>query len=637
MGKEAREAVHVLIFPYPAQGHINPMLQFGKRLAAASRVKATLATTVYLSKSTRLETGSILVDTISDGYDETGFTGADSAEAYLSSLRAVGSKTLADLIQRHSSSPHPIKCVVYDSVIPWVMDVAKDHGLAGAAFFTQSCAVNNMAYYVYHGLLHLPISSTLVSIPGMPFLEVGDLPLFLSDPEAHPAYLEATLDQYSNVDKADFLLVNTVYELEEKEARKAVHVLIFPYPAQGHINPMLQFGKRLAAASRVKATLATTVYLSKSTRLETGSILVDTISDGYDETGFTGADSAEAYLSSLRAVGSKTLADLIQRHSSSPHPIKCVVYDSVIPWVMDVAKDHGLAGTAFFTQSCAVGDLPLFLSDPEAHPAYLEATLDQYSNVDKADFLLVNTVYELEEKAVDAVSTQCGVLTVGPTLPSLYLDNLVMEDKAYGLHLFNPDHETTTNWLKDKPPNSVVYVSFGSQASLSEEQMNELAWGLNASDCYYLWVIRASEQAKLPKHITAETGDNGVIVKWCAQLEVLSSATVGCFLTHCGWNSTLEALSLGVPMVAMPQWADQTTNAKLIQDVWKVGRRVKSEEKGIVTGREIAGCIREVMHGGKAEEMKANSKRLSCLIKGAVSKGGSSSKNIDKFVSKLVG
>ncbi|KAJ6366650.1 hypothetical protein OIU77_003101 [Salix suchowensis] len=84
-----------------------------------------------------------------------------------------------------------------------------------------------------------------------------------------------------------------------------------------------------------------------------------------------------------------------------------------------------------------------------------------------------------------------------------------------------------------------------------------------------------------------ESSGKGVIVSWSPQLDVLAHRSVGCFITHCGWNSTLEALSLGVPMVAMPHWTDQPTNAKCIADVWQVGVRVKPNEKGIVTKEEV--------------------------------------------------
>ncbi|GAB4825783.1 hypothetical protein Ancab_008659 [Ancistrocladus abbreviatus] len=311
------------------------------------------------------------------------------------------------------------------------------------------------------------------------------------------------------------------------------------------------------------------------------------------------------------------------------HSLLCIPWPIASSTILTLVSVPGLP-------LLGIEDMPSFLSVPGLYPAYLQSSLDQYSNVDKADFMLVNTIYELEDKVVDSISTQYPILTIGPTIPSVYLDNRIEDDKFYGLSLFNPDYEITTNWLKDKPPSSVVYVSFGSVCSLGEDQIMELARALKASNCYYMWVIRASLQAKLPKTIFNEIGEKGIIVKWSPQLEVLANKAVGCFLTHCGWNSTLEGLCLGVPMIAMPQWADQMTNAKLIQDVWKVGIRVKFDhERGIVTGEEIMNCIIEVMCGGSAEEMRVNAKRLRHIEKKAISEGGSLDKNINKFVSDL--
>ncbi|CAL5391735.1 unnamed protein product [Camellia sinensis] len=96
-------------------------------------------------------------DTISDGYDEGGFMQAGDVQAYLTRLEATGSKTLADLIKRHQNSDHPIDCIVYDAFLPWALEVAKEFGLAGAAFFTQPCAVNYIYYYAHKGLLKLPV------------------------------------------------------------------------------------------------------------------------------------------------------------------------------------------------------------------------------------------------------------------------------------------------------------------------------------------------------------------------------------------------------------------------------------------------------------------------------------------------
>ncbi|KAA8527228.1 hypothetical protein F0562_034675 [Nyssa sinensis] len=472
----------------------------------------------------------------------------------------------------------------------------------------------------------------------------------------------------------------------EKEKRwSGVHVLALPYPSQGHVNPMLQFCKRLVSKG-LRATLAITNFISKSNSTTlplhqhpqsqthySHSVQLATISDGYDEGGFMQAESIRAYLARLQAAGSKTLAQLIERHQSSDqYPIDCVIYDAFLPWALDVTKQFaGLVGAPFFTQPCAVNyiyyyvhhgllnpplsslpvdsipglpslqleDMPSFIYVHGSYPAYFELVLKQFLNVDQADYVLVNTFYSLEAEVVDAMSKISPLITIGPTIPSFYLDKRVENDNDYGLNLFplDPSGASGTNWLSNKPTGSVVYVSFGSMANLGQDQMQELAWGLKNSNCYFLWAIRASEEeAKLPEKFREETSEKGLFMRWSPQLEVLSSEAVGCFFSHCGWNSTIEALSLGVPMVVMPQWTDQTTNAKFVQDVWKMGIRVKVDDKGIVGRQEIEACIREVMEGETGKEMKKNAIKWRDLAKEAVSEGGTSDLNINEFVSKLM-
>jgi pathogen-inducible salicylic acid glucosyltransferase len=233
------------------------------------------------------------------------------------------------------------------------------------------------------------------------------------------------------------------------------------------------------------------------------------------------------------------------------------------------------------------------------------------------------------------MASRWPVKTIGPTIPSIYLDKRLEDDKEYGLNLFKPNVDACMKWLDTKEIGSVVFASFGSLAALGEEQMEELSLGLKNSNCYFLWVVRESEEKKLPDNFLEETTEKGLVVTWCPQLDVLAHKAIGCFMTHCGWNSTLEALSLGVPMVAMPQWTDQPTNAKFIADVWKVGIRIKLNEKGIATREEIELCIREVMEGERGKEMKKNSLRWKELAIEAVDEGGSSDKNIEEFVAKL--
>lgn len=210
---------HVLMIPYPSQGHINPMLQFSKRLGTKG-VRATMVTTIYISKTMHLQSssleGSVQFEFISDGYDQGGFSQVGSIPTYLSRMKVIGSKDLRELIQKHNFSDHPIDCIVYDPLLEWVLDVAKESGLRGAAFFTQMCAVNYMYYYVHHGLLKLPISSIPISIPGLPLLDLKDTPSFVYEPGFYPAYYELVMNQFSNIHKADIILVNSFYKLEDQ-------------------------------------------------------------------------------------------------------------------------------------------------------------------------------------------------------------------------------------------------------------------------------------------------------------------------------------------------------------------------------------------------------------------------------------
>ncbi|KAG2669734.1 hypothetical protein I3760_14G047100 [Carya illinoinensis] len=301
----------------------------------------------------------------------------------------------------------------------------------------------------------------------------------------------------------------------------------------------------------------------------------------------------------------------------------------------------GLVGAVFFTISCIVdnifyhvheGLLKLPLSEPEillpglpplepedmvsfiyglkSYPAFFDMFVKQFSNVNKADWVLCNTFYKLEQEAVDWMAKIWPLKIIGPTIPSMFLDKRLEDDRDYGFSIFKPTTDACMKWLNDRPKGSVVYVFWGSMAVLEAEQMQEIAWGLRMSNCSFLWVVRASEEAKLPENFVEETSKKGL--------------AVGCFVTHCGWNSTLEALSFGVPMVAVPQWTDQGTNAKFIIDMRKVRREVAEH------------CIREIMEGERGKEIKKNAFKWRKFAKEAVDQGGSSNKNIEEFVAKVV-
>ncbi|XXG62091.1 hypothetical protein AAC387_Pa05g0530 [Persea americana] len=447
------------------------------------------------------------------------------------------------------------------------------------------------------------------------------------------------------------------------------HALVLPYPTQGHINPTLQFAKRLVSKG-LKATLVPTIFLSKTTEIEPSPVAVEPISDGWDETGYAEAGSVDAYLKRMETVASRTLAELIHRQAQSGNPVSCLVYDSFLPWALDVAKGLGLTGASFFTQTCSVSaiyyhvhhgnlkvpldvtavttvtlpalpelgipDIPSFFSEVGSYPAYLQLVLNQFSNLEKADWVLFNTFDKLEEQMVKWMEERWRMITIGPTLPSMYLDKRLEGDENYSVNLYKPDIAAYMKWLDTKPTGSVVYISFGSLVKLSEEYMEELACGIRGSNNYFLWVVREIEKKKLPAKLIEDMEDMGMIVTWSKQIEVLAHEAVGCFVTHCGWNSTMEALCLGVPMVCMPQWTDQPTNAKFVVDVWGVGVRLKVDDKGIVRREEMESCIKEVMEGERSEEIKRNAKKWKELSKEAMDEGGSSDKNIDEFVESFL-
>ncbi|KAH6834868.1 hypothetical protein C2S53_003868 [Perilla frutescens var. hirtella] len=434
------------------------------------------------------------------------------------------------------------------------------------------------------------------------------------------------------------------------------HVLVVPFPAQGHINPVLAFAKRLASEG-INVTFIITTKLSKFAKIsDCSSITIDYISDGSEEE-VKEPETIEAYRNRIKAVFSANLAEFIQRS-----PAKLVIYDSTMSWVLDLAHDRGLLGAPFFIMSSAVvsifyhlkqgslkfpyedspvslpalptlqiNDLPS-LSHPfmRSSQTAFKMLVAQFLNLERADWIFINTFDMLEKEVVEWMASRWPIKTVGPTF---LLQQKHDKFSNHTINLFEAKHDSYKEWLDSREIGSVVYVSFGSIASLDKEQMEELALGLIKSNCYFLWVVRSSEMDKLPENFNSE---KGLIVEWCNQPEVLAHPALACFLTHCGWNSILEALSYGVPLIAMQQWVDQNTNAKFIQDVWSVGVGTGVGENGIIGREEIAMCIEQVVGGERSIELKRNACKFKKLANEAVEYGGTSANNIQDFVSKLM-
>ncbi|XP_045788354.1 hydroquinone glucosyltransferase-like [Trifolium pratense] len=291
-------------------------------------------------------------------------------------------------------------------------------------------------------------------------------------------------------------------------------------------------------------------------------------------------------------------------------------------------------------------DLPsVFLMDRSS--LVYELVLRHTKNFSLADGVLVNSFLEMEENTMRALTrndhnnnkTQL-VYLVGPILQT-------------GLET-EPKGSDCEKWLENQTQNSVLYVCFGSGGTLSQEQINELAFGLELSGVKFLWVLREPSNSKnvdyqsasndddnilkfLPQGFLERTKEHGLVVPfWAPQTQILSHTSIGGFLTHCGWNSILESIMLGVPMITWPLFADQRMNAILLIESLKVGLEVKFNENGIAEREEISNVIRDLMLGEKRSVIQQKIEELKDVAKGALGEDGSSTRTLSQFVTTLM-
>ncbi|KAG5252120.1 hypothetical protein OIU78_011107 [Salix suchowensis] len=461
------------------------------------------------------------------------------------------------------------------------------------------------------------------------------------------------------------------------------HFLLVTYPAQGHINPSLQLAKGLTRIG-VLVTLVTSLSAGRrmsKTSFPDGLSFV-TYSDGYDDGLEPGGD-LERLASELKRRGSQTLNEVIADSAKEGKPVTCVVYTIFLHWAADVARAQHLPAALLWIQPATVfdiyyyyfngygdifnnckdtsyvielpglppltsRDLPSFTLPSNTYTVILRSFQEQLEHLSQEPNprVLVNSFDALELGPMNATE-KFKLIGIGPLIPSAFLDGKDPLDRSFGGDLFRVS-EDYTEWLNSKTESSVVYVSFGSILVLSKRQVEEVARGLVDSGFPFLWILR-DEQNKNGEEEDEEGGHlsacreailegQGKIVPWCCQVEVLSHPSTGCFVTHCGWNSTLESLVSEVPVVAFPHWTDQGTNAKLVADVWKTGVRVVANEEGIVEGDEIKRCLDLVMSPGKTgEEIRKNAGKWKDLARDAVREGGSSDKNLRAFVREVDG
>ncbi|CAL9109024.1 unnamed protein product [Musa textilis] len=247
-----------------------------------------------------------------------------------------------------------------------------------------------------------------------------------------------------------------------------------------------------------------------------------------------------------------------------------------------------------------------------------------------ADLVLCNTVQELEPETISALQLEKPFYAIGPIFPAGFTKSAV----ATSLWA----ESDCSRWLDSKPPGSILYISFGSYAHISRRDLKEIAHGVLRSKARFLWVLRpdvvsSDDPDPLPESFIEDSKGRGMVVPWCCQTAVLSHRSIGAFLTHCGWNSILESVWCGVPLLCFPLLTDQFTNRKLVVQDWRIG--LDSGEKNKVGRKEVAEGIESVM-GEVGDELREKVKDVRRTLERALGPQGSSQTNLDRFIADLM-
>ncbi|PIA37045.1 hypothetical protein AQUCO_03100060v1 [Aquilegia coerulea] len=460
------------------------------------------------------------------------------------------------------------------------------------------------------------------------------------------------------------------------------HVVIFPYMAQGHTLPLLDLSKAFSRIG-VKVTIITTplnepsiqTYITKNHHIHLKVIpfpCVDDLPKGCENTShLPSMDFLVPFMYATKGL-QLPFHQVLQDMSNSDEGLPlCVISDFFLGWTLDTCRSfeiprlifHGMGVLSMAICKTVWVHAPHMTAASDSEPLHLPGlnlpftlstaelpeTLrtpnhdDRFSKfvseVGQADVeswgIIVNSFLELEQPHVKSFESfyQNGAKAwcLGPLLLYNELEKI-------------PDQYPTATcmkWLTEQAmPASVIYVSFGTQADVSDTQLDEVAFGLETSGYSFLWVVRSSTWC-LPKGLEERIRNKGLIVSgWVDQRRILGHRSTGGFLSHCGWNSVLESLSIGVPILAWPMMAEQSLNAKLVVDGFGAGVKIPMEsgleaEHQVIGRKAICQGVRELMGGKKASYVRERAQALGRAGTRAVQEDGSSHETLRKLIDTL--
>lgn len=462
------------------------------------------------------------------------------------------------------------------------------------------------------------------------------------------------------------------------EAKRSPHFVLFPFLAHGHVPAFLRLACLLRALRPgLEVTLVSTARLLGSLTLPPASppVRLHALPFVPADHGLPpGADSlADVQIHQFITffTASESLRPAFEKFVSGIGSPVCIVADAFFGWTAEVARARG-ASHAVFLPGGAFGNAVFFSvweHLPHALTAADEFPLPDFPDVvlhrtqiprfilsatgadpwtaffrrviascRKTDALLVNTVRELEPSGLDMLRRSFGVQPwpIGPVLAEPTAPSSDSRDDA-----------SIIRWLDTHPPRSVLYISFGSQNSISADQMMELALGLEASGRPFLWALRPplgfdAKDVFRPEWLPAGFEERtaranvGLLARgWAPQMRILSHPSTGAFLSHCGWNSVLESLSRGVPLIGWPLGAEQFFNAKLAVE-WGVCVELArgNLESSAVESRAVVEAERTVMGDtAKGDEMRRVVAAIARTMEAAwEAPGGSAAESLEGFL-----
>ncbi|KAK9939554.1 hypothetical protein M0R45_016246 [Rubus argutus] len=470
---------------------------------------------------------------------------------------------------------------------------------------------------------------------------------------------------------------------------KKLHAVCVPYPSQGHINPMMQLAKLLHSRG-FHITFVNTEFNHRRLIQSSGSNSVkglpdfqfETIPDGLPPSDKDGTQDIPSLCDSIKKTCLGPFKKLVIKLNSSPEVphVTCIVPDCAMEFGREVAKELGILDVQLWTASACgfmaylhygelvkrgivpfkdesfmhdgtleqpidwipgmknirLKDMPSFIRVTDANDIMFDFMRSQAQNSLKSSAIIFNTFDEFEQEVLEEISAMFPyIYTIGPLA---VLGRHVSESKSIksiSSSLWKEDAKCL-EWLDKQKPNSVVYVNYGSITMMTDQHLKEFAWGLANSRHQFLWIVRPDvvkgDSVTLPQEFFEEIKGRGYIASWCPQDQVLAHPSVGVFLTHSGWNSTIETIAEGVPVICWPFFAEQQTNCHFACTNWGIGMEVNNNVKR----DEIEALVKEMLEGEKGLKMRQKAREWKQIALEATDIGGTSYNNFDRLIREAV-